>query len=159
MNKIGIIGAMELEVAELKSKTDVKNVVEKAGMKFHEGILNGKDVVIVQCGIGKVNAGMCVQILADLFNVDAVINTGVAGSLRAEINIGDIVVSTDACEHDMDVTALGYEPGIIPQMETSFFKADRTLAQQAKAVCAEVNPEIDVYEGRVVSGEIGRAHV
>ena len=153
MNKIGIIGAMELEVAELKSKTDVKNVVEKAGMKFHEGILNGKDVVIVQCGIGKVNAGMCVQILADLFNVDAVINTGVAGSLRAEINIGDIVVSTDACEHDMDVTALGYEPGIIPQMETSFFKADRTLAQQAKAVCAEVNPEIDVYEGRVVSGD------
>ena len=148
MNKIGIIGAMELEVAELKSKTDVKNVVEKAGMKFHEGILNGKDVVIVQCGIGKVNAGMCVQILADLFNVDAVINTGVAGSLRAEINIGDIVVSTDACEHDMDVTALGYEPGIIPQME-----ADRTLAQQAKAVCAEVNPEIDVYEGRVVSGD------
>ncbi len=121
MNKIGIIGAMELEVAELKSKTDVKNVVEKAGMKFHEGVLNGKDVVIVQCGIGKVNAGMCVQILADLFN--------------------------------MDVTALGYEPGIIPQMGTSFFKADRTLAQQAKAVCAEVNPEIDVYEGRVVSGD------
>lgn len=153
MNKIGIIGAMELEVAELKSKTEVKNVIEKAGMKFHEGILNGKDVVIVQCGIGKVNAGMCVQILADLFNVDAVINTGVAGSLRAEINIGDIVVSTDACEHDMDVTALGYEPGIIPQMETSFFQADRTLAEQAKAVCAQVNPEIGVHEGRVVSGD------
>lgn len=153
MNKIGIIGAMELEVAELKSKTEVRNVVEKAGMKFHEGVLNGKDVVIVQCGIGKVNAGMCVQILADLFDVDAVINTGVAGSLRAEINIGDIVVSTDACEHDMDVTALGYEPGIIPQMETSFFKADRMLAEQAKTVCEEVNPEIKVYEGRVVSGD------
>lgn len=153
MNKIGIIGAMELEVAELKSKAEVKNVVEKAGMKFHEGTLNGKDVVIVQCGIGKVNAGMCVQILADLFNVDAVINTGVAGSLRAEINIGDIVVSTDACEHDMDVSGLGYEPGIIPQMETSFFKADRTLVELAKAVCAEVNPEIGVYEGRVVSGD------
>ena len=98
MNKVGIIGAMELEVAELKSKMQVKNVVEKAGMKFHEGVLNGKDVVIVQCGIGKVNAGICVQILADVFGVDAVINTGVAGSLRAEINIGDIVVSTDACE-------------------------------------------------------------
>lgn len=103
MNKIGIIGAMELEVAELKSKMTLKNVVDKAGMKFHEGVLNGKDVVIVQCGIGKVNAGICVQLLADLFAVDAVINTGVAGSLRAEINIGDIVVSTDACEHDMDV--------------------------------------------------------
>lgn len=153
MNKIGIIGAMELEVAALKSKLELKNVVDKAGMKFHEGILNGKDVVIVQCGIGKVNAGICVQILADLFAVNTVINTGVAGSLRAEINIGDIIVSTDACEHDMDVSALGYEPGIIPQMETSFFKADRKLIEEAIAVCHEVNPEINVYEGRVVSGD------
>lgn len=153
MNKIGIIGAMELEVAELKSKMEVRNIVDKAGMKFHEGTLNGKDVVIVQCGIGKVNAGICVQILADLFAVDAVINTGVAGSLRAEINIGDIVVSTDACEHDMDVRPLGYEQGIIPQMETSFFKADRKLVDEAVAVCKEVNPEIGVYEGRVVSGD------
>jgi adenosylhomocysteine nucleosidase len=153
MNKIGIIGAMELEVSELKSKMELKNVVEKAGMKFHEGALNGKDVVIVQCGIGKVNAGICVQLLADIFGVDAVINTGVAGSLRAEINIGDIVVSTDACEHDMDVRALGYEPGIIPQMETSFFKADRKLVETSIAVCKEVNPDISVYEGRVVSGD------
>lgn len=144
---------MELEVAELKSKMELKNVVDKAGMQFHEGVLNRKDVVIVQCGIGKVNAGICVQILADIFAVDAVINTGVAGSLRAEINIGDIVVSADACEHDMDVSALGYEPGIIPQMETSFFKADRKLAEEAISVCREVNPEINVYEGRVVSGD------
>lgn len=153
MNKIGIIGAMELEVSELKSKTEIKNVTEKAGMKFYEGILNNKNVVIVQCGIGKVNAGICVQILSDIFNVDAVINTGVAGSLRPEINIGDIVVSTDACEHDMDVCALGYEPGIIPQMETSFFLADEMLVEQAISVCKEVNPEIGVYKGRVVSGD------
>ena len=153
MNKIGIIGAMELEVEELKSKMEVKQIVEKASMKFFEGILNGKDVVIVQCGIGKVNAGMCVQILADVFGVDAVINTGVAGSLRAEINIGDIVVSKDSCEHDMDVRALGYEPGIIPQMKTSFFEADRTLVETAMTVCREVNPDIAVYEGRVLSGD------
>lgn len=153
MEKIGIIGAMELEVSELISKMEQKNVVERIGMKFYEGTLNGKDVVIVQCGIGKVNAGICVQVLADLFNVDAVINTGVAGSLRAQINIGDIVVSSDACEHDMDVTALGYEVGIIPQMETSFFKADRKLVEEAISVCKEVNPDISVYEGRVVSGD------
>ena len=153
MNKIGIIGAMELEVSELQSKMELKNVVEKAGMKFHEGALNGKDVVIVQCGIGKVNAGICVQILSDVFGVDAVINTGVAGSLRAEINIGDIVVSTDASEHDMDVSALGYKPGIIPQMAESFFKADRMLAETAIAVCKEVNSDISVYEGRVLSGD------
>lgn len=153
MKKIGIIGAMELEVEVLKEQMDVKNIVEKASMKFYEGILRGKDVVIVQCGIGKVNAGICVQILADLFQVDAVINTGVAGSLRAEINIGDIVVSTDACEHDMDVTALGYKQGIIPQMKESFFKADRKLVEAAIEVCREVNPDINVYEGRVLSGD------
>lgn len=153
MNKIGIIGAMELEVAQLKSQMTVDRIVEKSGMKFHEGTLNGKAVVIVQCGIGKVNAGICVQILADIFGVDAVINTGVAGSLRAEINIGDIVVSEDACEHDMDVRPLGYEPGIIPQMKTSFFEADRKLVETAMEVCKEVNPDIAVYEGRVLSGD------
>ena len=153
MKKIGIIGAMELEVEALKEQMDVKNIVEKDSMKFYEGTLRGKDVVIVQCGIGKVNAGICVQILADLFQVDAVINTGVAGSLRAEINIGDIVVSTDACEHDMDVTALGYKQGIIPQMKESFFKADRQLVEAAIEVCREVNPDINVYEGRVLSGD------
>ena len=153
MKKIGIIGAMELEVEALKEQMDVKNIVEKASMKFYEGTLRGKDVVIVQCGIGKVNAGICVQILADLFQVDAVINTGVAGSLRAEINIGDIVVSTDACEHDMDVTALGYKQGIIPQMKESFFNADRQLVEAAIEVCREVNPDINVYEGRVLSGD------
>ena len=144
---------MELEVEALKEQMDVKNIVEKAYMKFYEGTLRGRDVVIVQCGIGKVNAGICVQILADLFQVDAVINTGVAGSLRAEINIGDIVVSTDACEHDMDVTALGYKQGIIPQMKESFFKADRQLVEAAIEVCREVNPDISVYEGRVLSGD------
>ena len=153
MNKIGIIGAMELEVEALKVKMKLERIVEKASMKFFEGTLNGKEVVIVQCGIGKVNAGICVQILADVFGVDAVINTGVAGSLRAEINIGDIVVSSDACEHDMDVRPLGYEPGIIPQLAESFFKADRTLVEQSVAVCKEVNPDISVYEGRVLSGD------
>ena len=153
MNKIGIIGAMELEVEELKTKMEVKQVVEKAAMKFYEGSLNGKEVVIVQCGIGKVNAGICTQILVDQFAIDAVINTGVAGSLCAEINIGDIVVSTDACEHDMDVTALGYDKGVIPQMKISFFPADRKLVETAMEVCREVNPDISVYEGRVVSGD------
>jgi len=153
MNKIGIIGAMELEVSELKSQLEDIQIIEKTGMKFYEGKLNGKNVVIVQSGIGKVNAGVCTQILIDAFGVDAVINTGVAGSLRAEINIGDIVVSTDACEHDMDVSALGYEPGIIPQMAESFFKADKDLVDKAIAVCKEVNPDIEVYEGRVLSGD------
>ena len=153
MNKIGIIGAMELEVEELKSKLQDVKKTEKAGMTFFEGKLNGKDVCIVQSGIGKVNAAACTQILADVYKVDGVINTGVAGSLRAEINIGDIVVSTDAVEHDMDVRPLGYELGIIPQMKTSFFEADKNMIEKAVEACKEVNPDIEVYTGRVVSGD------
>ena len=153
MKKIGIIGAMELEVAELKSKMEIKNIVERAGMKFHEGTLNGKDVVIVQCGIGKVNAAMCTQALIDMYQPEAVINTGIAGSLKAEIEIGDIVLSEDAVQHDMDAAAFGYEPGQIPRVDTLAFQADPDLINLAKICCAKVNPDIHTFTGRVVSGD------
>ena len=82
---------------------------------------------MVRSGIGKVNAGLCAQILVDVFNVSHLINTGIAGSLRAEINIGDIVVSSDALQHDMDARAFGYARGEIPRMETVSFPADPSL--------------------------------
>ncbi|HEX3076858.1 MAG TPA: 5'-methylthioadenosine/adenosylhomocysteine nucleosidase, partial [Lachnospiraceae bacterium] len=104
-------------------------------------------------GIGKVNAAVCAQILVDDFQVEAVINTGVAGSLRNEINIGDIVLSCDAINHDMDATGFGYEVGVIPRMDNSIFTADNTLIQTAKAICEEVNPDINVFIGRVLSGD------
>ena len=153
MNKIGIIGAMELEVEELKSRLENIKITRKAGMDFHEGILNGAQVVIVRCGIGKVNAALCVQILADLFQVTHIINTGVAGSLNAKLDIGDILISRDAIHHDMDVSPLGYAPGIVPQMAESIFKADDRLVQLALDTCKEVNPDIGVMVGRVVSGD------
>ena len=93
MKKVGIIGAMELEVEELKGQMEITHREEKASMEFLEGTLNGTAVVIVRSGIGKVNAALCTQILCDLFGVTHIINTGVAGSLKNEINIGDIVVS------------------------------------------------------------------
>ena len=109
--------------------------------------------MIVRSGIGKVNAGICTQILADLFQVDAVINTGIAGSLKAEINIGDIVVSTDAIQHDMDATGFGYEPGVIPRMPVSCFEADKELVKAAEDACKEAVPEVGVFAGRIVSGD------
>ena len=124
MNKIGIIGAMELEVEQLKAELSESRIVKKAGMEFHEGVLNGASVVVVRCGIGKVNAALCVQILADLFQVTHVINTGVAGSLNAELDIGDILISQDALHHDVDVTIFGYRPGEVPQMGFLEFQAD-----------------------------------
>jgi adenosylhomocysteine nucleosidase len=76
---------------------------------------------VVQSGIGKVSAALCVQILADRFGVDGVVNTGIAGSLKAEINIGDLVLSTDAIQHDVDATNFGYPLGEIPQLGTLTF--------------------------------------
>lgn len=153
MSKIGIIGAMELEVEQLKAEMTESRIVKKAGMEFHEGILNGASVVIVRCGIGKVNAALCVQILADLFQVTHVINTGVAGSLNAKLDIGDILISRDALHHDMDVTIFGYRPGEVPQMGFREFQADERLAALAKETCEKVNPDVNVVLGRVVSGD------
>lgn len=161
MNKTGIIGAMEIEVATLKSLMKIEKTVQKADMTFCEGTLEGKPVVIVQCGIGKVNAGICVQILADLFDVTEVINTGVAGSLNDKLDIGDILVSTDAVQHDFDVTPLGYKPGQIPGMNTWSFQADAQMADLAVKSCQKVNPDIHVIRGRVASGDqfISRSEV
>lgn len=153
MNKIGIIGAMNVEVEKLKKDMSIKSVRNKAGMEFCEGELKGKEVVVVRSGVGKVNAAVCTQILIDLFEVDAVINTGIAGSLNPAIDIGDIVISTDVLHHDMDAVNFGYPLGQIPQMDVFSFPADETLAQKAKNVCEQVNPEIKVFRGRVVSGD------
>ena len=153
MNIIGIIGAMEEEVELLKEKMTDTVIIEKAGMKFVKGTLKGQTAVVVRSGIGKVNAGICTQILADEFQVEAVINTGIAGSLKAEINIGDIVLSTDTMQHDVDAREFGYPLGQIPRMETLTFLADEKLRKLAKEVCEEVNPDIQVFEGRVASGD------
>lgn len=150
---IGIIGAMEEEVAHLKEAMQVEKTVERAAMTFVKGKLDGKDVVVVRSGIGKVNAGICAQILADLFEVDTLINTGVAGSLDAALDIGDIVISTDAVQHDMDVSALGDPVGQIPRMDTFAFPADERLVQLAVQANEEVNPDIHTFTGRVVSGD------
>ncbi len=151
--KIGIIGAMESEVSALKDAMKADQVITKAGMDFYEGTLNGASAVVVQSGVGKVNAAMCVQILADLFQVTHVINTGVAGSLNAKLDIGDILVSEKAIQHDMDVTALGYEPGRIPGFENREFIADADMAEAVSAACRRANPDVNIVKGCVLSGD------
>ncbi len=151
--KIGIIGAMEVEVESLKSAMNVKRTVTKASMEFNEGTIGNTEVVIVRSGIAKVNAGICVQILVDLFDVTHVINTGVAGSLDAKINIGDIVLSTDACYHDVDASVFGYKKGEVPQMGIHAFPADESLRAAAKAAISKAAPDLGVFEGRVCSGD------
>ena len=151
--KLGIIGAMDVEVATLMEHAQDAVISERAGMRFCEGTLAGMPVVIAKCGIGKVSAGMCVQVMCDLYGVTHIVNTGVAGSLDAAIDIADLVVSTDALYHDMDVTPLGYEPGQLPGMDCLAFPADPALRAAIEHAAAVAAPDVHVFSGRVVSGD------
>ena len=142
---IGIIGAMEKEVAILKEQMEISEVVEKASMTFCKGMLCGKEVVVVRSGIGKVNAAICAQILVDRFGVDLLINTGIAGSLNAAIDIGDIVISKDAVQHDVDASTFGDPVGQVPNMDVLAFPADERLAKLAKEANEEANPDIHTF--------------
>lgn len=150
---IGIIGAMAQEVIYLKGSMKDVTIETVAQMEFYKGKLRDQDVVVVRSGIGKVNAAVCCQILIDRYQVKRIINTGIAGSLRKDINIGDIVLSRDALQHDMDATGFGYDVGEIPQMEQSIFCGDRTMIYIADNCCKKVIPEIEVHIGRIVSGD------
>lgn len=153
MIKIGIIGAMELEVATLKNLMQVNTITKKASMDIYDGTLCGKPVVVARCGFGKVNAGMCVQILADLFQVTHIINLGVAGSLNPKLDIGDILISEKALQHDMDCSPIGYALGEVPGTDTIAFTADKAMVDTAVSACKKVNPDINVLIGLVVSGD------
>ncbi len=153
MVKVGIIGAMELEVSALKGQIKGIKVKKKAGMEFCEGRIGGVDVVVVRSGIGKVNAALCVQILCDDFGVSHVINTGVAGSLNNDLNIGDILISKDAVHHDVDVTIFSYKIGEVPQLGVREFPADSGLISAAEKAIRENQPDLNYRVGRVASGD------
>lgn len=150
---IGIIGAMEEEVTALKAAMEQVETSCVAGMTFVKGKLGGKDAVVVRSGIGKVNAAACTQLLIYRYGVTGVINTGIAGSLDNKIDIGDIVLSTDAVQHDMDATTFGYPCGEVPRVGTLAFQADEQMLSLAREINTQVNPEIKTFTGRVASGD------
>ena len=150
--KLGIIGAMTVEVETLKDQLSNLKVTTRAGMEFYEGVLSDCPVVVVQCGVGKINAAMCVQMLCDLFSVTHIVNTGVAGSLCAELDIGDFVISSDAMYHDFNVTALGYAVGQVPGLPVLAFPADDGLIHAAMAAAQQVHPD-HARIGRIASGD------
>jgi len=151
--RIGIIGAMDTEVDALKTAAGVTQTTAVADMIFCEGTLGGQKVVIVKCGMGKVNAAICAHTLIWQFGCTVVINTGVAGSLDPRIDIGDIVVSTDAVQHDFDVSPIGFARGEIPYTGLAAFPADEALRAAAVRAVRESAPEIRAFEGRVCSGD------
>lgn len=152
MMKLGIIGAMAVEVEALKAKMENVTVVKHACSDYYEGTLENLPAVVVQCGVGKVNAAMCAQILCSVFDVTHIVNTGIAGSLCAELDIGDLVVSQDAMYHDFEVKAFGYPHGKVPGMDVVAFPADEKLIKAAFAAAEAVNPG-HTKIGRVASGD------
>lgn len=150
---IGIIGAMDEEVAALKEAMEVEETVKRASMEFVKGRLGEKEVTVVRSGIGKVNAAVCAQLLVSEFHAEVLINTGIAGSLDAKIDIGDMVISEDALYHDMDAVSFGYPLGQVPRMDVLAFPMDERLVRLAVEANEEANPDIHSFVGRVVSGD------
>ncbi|MBR2836607.1 MAG: 5'-methylthioadenosine/adenosylhomocysteine nucleosidase [Coriobacteriales bacterium] len=151
--KLGIIGAMESEVKHLCASLEDGVFTKHAGMDFCEGTLHGCNVVVVRCGIGKICAATCAQILVDLYGVTHIINTGVAGSVDNEVGIEDMVVSTEVIHHDVDVTALGYALCEVPGLHSITFKADPVLREAAVEACKQTDAQINIHVGRTASGD------
>ena len=152
MKKLGIIGAMTMEVETVVASMENAVSKEFAGSTFYEGTLEGLPAVIVQCGVGKVNAALCAQILCTAFGVTHLVNTGIAGSLCAQLDIGDFVVSKDAMYHDFDCVHFGYPYGKVPGMDTLAFPADESLMAYAFSAAEAVHLG-HTKIGRVASGD------
>lgn len=151
--RIGIIGAMEVEIDSLRTQMEIHDITTMARMTFYRGCLDRTEIVLVKSGVGKVNAAVCAQILINHFQVTHIINTGVAGSLDNRIDIGDMVISKDAMYHDVDATVFGYSRGEIPQMDMVSFAADPLLRRIASDAVRAAAPDIHSYEGTILSGD------
>lgn len=150
---IGIIGAMEKEVAGLKKEIKVKEIKRIGGIDFYSGILQNKDVVLLKSGIGKVNSAMAADILIREFNAEKIIFTGVAGAVNEKLNIGDIVISTDLVEHDYDTTAFGERPGEVPGSDNGRFYADEKMIVFAENSAKDILESSHVYKGTIATGD------
>lgn len=149
---IGIVGAMDEEIALLLEQLIHPKEEVQAGNRYYSGLLHGHEVVICKSGVGKVNAAITTQVLVDRYHIQRLLFTGVAGAVAPNLNIGDLVISTACIQHDMDVTALGYKRGQIPYQETSIFEADPALVAIAEEVCQTLFAN-RCMKGIVLSGD------
>jgi adenosylhomocysteine nucleosidase len=149
---IGIIGAMDEELEILLKQIILERVEIKANMKFNSGKLYNQDVVVVRSGIGKVNAAICTQILIDDFDVDKIVNVGIAGGIGEEVYPGDIVIADNLVQHDMNTSVFGDEIGQIPRLDTYDFKCDEQLVSKAISACNNIKQQKS-FVGRIVTGD------
>lgn len=148
---LGIIGAMDVEVRTIKDKMTGTVTTRAAGCDFVTGELEGVMITVVQCAPGKVNAALCTQLLIDRFQVDRVINIGVACSLSERVVIKNIVIATDVCQYDIDITALGEPKGFINGLGTIKVATDPTLSDRLARTA--INSGERIHRGTVASGD------
>lgn len=149
---LGIIVAMEEELEVVLKIMNKNKTVVRANMNFHKGEISGKEIIAVICGIGKVNSAICTQILISEFNVDTVINIGIAGGIGKDIVPGDLVIGDSLVQHDVDATAFGDPIGQIPRLDTWDFKSDKSLVTLAKDACEKATNHKS-YVGRIATGD------
>lgn len=153
----GIIGAMDTEIQMIREKMDYCRTNSLYGLKIYQGRIGNVDVVVAKCGIGKVNAARCAQILIDRSKPDYLINTGVAGGIGQSLRIGDMVLSTHLVQHDFDMTCLGCVIGC-QQLEgekdkPTLFYADESLLNSFEAAARETAGEITIHRGPIATGD------
>ncbi|RUR32626.1 5'-methylthioadenosine/S-adenosylhomocysteine nucleosidase [Vreelandella nanhaiensis] len=151
MKRIGIIGAMAQEVSILAGQLDNAERYEHAGFVFYTGTRHGLEVVILQSGIGKVNAAVGTAILLERHHPDAVINTGSAGGFASDLKIGDVIISDEVRHHDVDAVVFGYEIGQVPGMPAAYV-ADSQLRDIAREAIDTLG-EVSVREGLIATGD------
>ena len=152
MIKVGIIGAMDVEVEGFCHHMTGVILHQLCGLDFLEGFLAETPVVVVRSGVGKVNAALCAQVLITKFKISHLINTGVAGALAKGLNVLDLVISTEVMYHDVDATNWGYESCTVPGMDRTFV-ADKNLIAIAAGVCKKLFPEKKIVKGLIASGD------
>ena len=157
MKTWGIIGAMDVEIELLKNSLQCENIRKIGESTYYSGKINGKPIVIAKCGVGKVRAALCVQAMIDFFDVSAIINTGIAGGISNDLSVGDVVLCTDALQHDFDVTAFGYAKGYMctgkDSNKPTLFNADDTLQKLLYESAISLLPSSQVKSGIIASGD------
>ncbi|MDR1209734.1 MAG: 5'-methylthioadenosine/adenosylhomocysteine nucleosidase [Clostridiales bacterium] len=162
MKTIGIIGAMEEEISQIRSRMELVQAKNIVGADYYIGKMRGQSVIAARSGVGKVNSAICAQVLIDLYAIDYLVNVGVAGAVNRELNIGDVVVSKDAVHHDFDASVFGDPIGFIPRLDITYFPADPELIRAAEEsgraalddeFCeAKLTPKVVV--GRIATGDV-----
>ena len=149
---IGIIGAMDIEIAGFKQHMTDVHTDSDACFEFICGKIDGKEVIVVMCGIGKVSAAICTQLMIDKYKPDVIINTGVAGGLDKNLGIGDIAVATDVVQHDVDTTIFGDPQGYITNLGVVNIPVDEKISTLLAEISGEIEETV-VVKGTIATGD------